>query len=150
MKLKIFLLLLITLNSNPVHDLQMTVFSFVKKDSMITLSVTFDKDDVLNLIANNEEFNLDQTSKYLLDNLSTQINNKWMKWEFCNYIIKEETIIIESNSIYLPDKIESFKMKNTNFISEIEKQINLIHIHINDTKRSFRMDKDRQRIEAFY
>lgn len=149
--LYLFTLFIFPLNS---HEVQLARFELTQKNGHLKLEIFVEIKD-LNACKNNfSELHLNEKTAFLNDYIANQT-----EWYFNNQrkTICAYTYTSDLNHLKLvgyfnqvPKNIQSIQVNNRLLIQEIPDHLNIVHINLYEKLRSFRMDKQRQKITINY
>ena len=83
---------------------------------------------------------------------TTEVDNFLGYAMVCNYTFlqKEGHFLIQAHIKNASKEVESLSLINTFLVDEIMNHVNIIHFRINEQLRSFKMDKNRQKISLVF
>ena len=148
------LLLFALLSGKTNHDVQMTQFELSQQKGTLALTIKVEKMDFFRSWKGFEFLAMNQQKAIINDYL--QHNTFWsfngLPFSLCTYEIQEdnEHFFIRANFENAPLKIVQVRFRNRFLIEEIKGHLNIIHINLNEQRRSFKMDKKRQVITLEY
>jgi len=142
--MKINLIILFFLISNLVHDVPVATYNFYINTFDIEFEIELHSQDLEKI--HTQPFRDSNFKDYLNDQIFLRINNKKVKFEFCE-LFKSEGHHTISGFIYSNEKIEIFEIINRSFIHEIPNFSNVYYFHQKEKKvRGFRSDVKREKI----
>ena len=136
------------------HEVQLARFELTQNDGQLKLEIFIEKDD-MNACQN--DFNklpIDEKKAFLNDYIAS--NTEWYFNQkpntICNYNYTSDShhLTLVGYFSEAPENIQSIQVNNRLLIQEIPGHLNIIHVKLDEKLRSFRMDKQRQKITINY
>lgn len=144
-------LFLFSLNS---HEVQLARFELTQKNGQLKLEIFVEKED---MNASQNDFNklpLNKKKAFLNDYIAS--HTEWYfnqkPYTICNYNYTSDSHHLTLIGYFreAPENVQSIQINNRLLIQEIPGHLNIIHVKLNEKLRSFRMDKQRQKITINY
>jgi len=152
----LFLILLLQ-PFNFVHDVALATFNIQQEDKFLILNIKLDKEDLENILQTGATKTADLTKEtkllqqYVNQHFYLLVNDQ--KVNFQVELISQNDyfyhIQLSSNNEF-EEFIRNVQLKNTCLIETVQGHSNIVNFNINEKSRSFRMHKDRKRIEVQY
>ncbi|MFT5617113.1 MAG: hypothetical protein ACI85I_000329 [Arenicella sp.] len=137
------------------HDLSMASFKFhTEANEQLYLVI---QEDFKLAFSNNGICNYESETmrnklieEYLKSHLGVYLNDTFREFTIINISEDEHRFYIKIKFDKAAQEIVRIRLENTFLISTMEKQINMIELHLNDRVRGFKMNKNRVEIFADY
>lgn len=142
------------LSWNNYHDVQFAQFELSQTKQSLVIKITVEEKAIFTVW---NDFNrmdsfeqLAQINDYLQRTTQWVINDEPLV--FCDYtfLLKEGHFLIEGHIENGRKEVNSLFFINEFLIDEILNHMNIIHFRLNEQLRSFKMDKNRQKISLVY
>lgn len=132
------------------HDIQVAYFKIYKKGDILMTDVIFEKDDLLEILGNEESELLgSDVVSYLKLNFALKINNASIDLDFGEAVIKDNHVYV-SGSFSQPIESISLIEINNNCLLRIKNHSNIIQLRLYDEERDFLMNSERTNIKIKY
>lgn len=144
-------LFLFLLNS---HEVQLARFELTQNDGQLKLEIFIEKDDINACQNDFNKLPLNEKKAFLNDYITS--HTEWYfnqnPYTICNYNYTSDSHHLTLIGYFseAPENIQSIQVNNRLLIQEIPGHLNIIHVKLDEKLRSFRMDKQRQKITINY
>ena len=136
------------------HEVQLARFELTQKNGQLKLEIFVEKED-MNACQNDfNELPLNEKTAFLNDYIAS--HTEWYfnqkPYTICNYNYTSDShhLTLVGYFSEAPENIQSIQVNNRLLIQEIPDHLNIIHVKLDEKLRSFRMDKQRQKITINY
>lgn len=139
---------------NNFHDVQFAQFELSQTKQSLVIKIIVDEKAIFTVwkdFSRIDSFEqLAQINDYLQRKTQWVINDE--PQVVCDYtfLLKEGHFLIEGHIENGPKEVDSLSFINEFLIDEIINHVNIIHFRLNEQLRSFKMDKNRQKISLVY
>lgn len=144
-------LFLFSLNS---HEVQLARFELTQNDGQLKLEIFIEKDDINACQNDFNKLPLNEKKAFLNDYITS--HTEWYfnqkPYTICNYNYTSDSHHLTLIGYFreAPENVQSIQVNNRLLIQEIPGHLNIIHVKLDEKLRSFRMDKQRQKITINY
>ena len=139
---------------NNYHDVQFAQFELSQTNQSLTLRIRVEEKTLLTIWKDFVPMeSYEQVAKI---NDYIQLTTQWFindeRLKVCDYTFlqKEGHFLIQAHIKNASKEVESLSLINTFLVDEIMNHVNIIHFRINEQLRSFKMDKNRQKISLVF
>ena len=147
---------LLTLSLLPLnsHEVQLARFELTQVNGQLKLEIFVEKEDMNAFQYDFTKFQLNEKIAFVNDYIAT--HTEWyfnqQLYIICNYNYTSDShhLSLVGHFNEAPENIKSIQVNNRLLIQEIPGHLNIIHVKLNEKLRSFRMDKQRQKITINY
>lgn len=144
-------LFLFPLNS---HEVQLARFELTQANGQLKLDIFVEKEDMNALKNNFTKLQLNEKMAFVNDYIAS--HTEWyfnqQLYIICNYNYTSDSrhLRLAGHFNEAPENIKRIQVNNRFLIQEIPGHLNIIHLKLDEKLRSFRMDKQRQKITINY